>query len=176
LQLQNEGVSAAKQFQSPPTQTPLSPRDFPALPAFDNLNASLLSSRATGAIVGESRTTPDFVAAVRKQAAQQAAQLQYERNGGVDLSLGALRGGISQTQGVGGFLPDARGSHGERLEAYQLHAREAQAPPPPTWLDTGDSVATMYTDMREEARDHARVRNAYFDQVSAHGKRCREYE
>jgi hypothetical protein len=26
------------------------------------------------------------------------------------------------------------------LEAYQLHAREAQAPPPPTWLDTGDSV------------------------------------
>ncbi|KAH8939509.1 hypothetical protein BDL97_15G040500 [Sphagnum fallax] len=164
-ELENEGVSAAKQFQAPPTQTPLSPRDFPALPAFDNLNASLLSSRATGAIVGESRTTPDFVAAVRKQAAQQAAQLQYERNGGVDLSLGALRGGISQTQGVGGFLRDARGSHGERLEAYQLHAREAQAPPPPTWLDTGDSVATMYTDMREEARDHARVRNAYFDQA-----------
>lgn len=25
----------------------------------------------------------------------------------------------------------------------------------------------MYSDMREEARDHARVRNAYFDQVSA---------
>jgi hypothetical protein len=23
----------------------------------------------------------------------------------------------------------------------------------------------MYTDMREEARDHARVRNAYFEQV-----------
>ncbi len=37
-------------------------------------------------------------------------------------------------------------------------------------------AATMYTDMREEARDHARVRNAYFDQVSAQGKRCREHE
>ncbi len=28
----------------------------------------------------------------------------------------------------------------------------------------------MYTDMREEARDHARVRNAYFDQVSSQGQ------
>jgi hypothetical protein len=27
----------------------------------------------------------------------------------------------------------------------------------------------MYTDMREEARDHARVRNAYFDQVNSQG-------
>lgn len=26
-------------------------------------------------------------------------------------------------------------------------------------------AANMYNDMREEARDHARVRNAYFDQV-----------
>ena len=26
-------------------------------------------------------------------------------------------------------------------------------------------AANMYADMREEARDHARVRNAYFDQV-----------
>jgi hypothetical protein len=32
----------------------------------------------------------------------------------------------------------------------------------------------MYTDMREEARDHARVRNAYFDQVSSLAKLCRE--
>ncbi|KAH8964399.1 hypothetical protein BDL97_04G065300 [Sphagnum fallax] len=164
LELQNEGGSA-KQFQSPPTQVPPSPRDFPALSAFENLNASSLSTRATGTVVGDSRATPDFVAAVRKQAAQQAAQLQFEQNGTVDLSMGALRGASSQGQGVGGFLRDARGSHGERLEAYQLHGREAHAPPPPTWLDTGDSVATMYTDMREEARDHARVRNAYFDQA-----------
>lgn len=28
-------------------------------------------------------------------------------------------------------------------------------------------AANMYNDMREEARDHARVRNAYFDQVIA---------
>jgi len=34
----------------------------------------------------------------------------------------------------------------------------------------------MYADMREEARDHARVRNAYFDQVCVlyiFRKRCR---
>lgn len=28
-------------------------------------------------------------------------------------------------------------------------------------------AANLYSDMREEARDHARVRNAYFDQVCA---------
>ncbi len=100
--------------------------------------------------MGDSRATPDFVAAVRKQAAQQAAQLQYERNGAVDLSMGALRGASSQGQGVGGFLRDARGSHGERLEAYQLHGREAHAPPPPTWLDTGDSVGGFFCIQKTE--------------------------
>lgn len=87
--------------------------------------------------MGESRPVPDFAAVVRKQAAQQAAQLQFERNGGVDLSLGAVRG-LSQGPGVGGFSREARGSHNERLEPFQMHGHEVQAPV--AWLETGDSV------------------------------------
>jgi hypothetical protein len=87
--------------------------------------------------LGESRPVPDFAAAVRKQAAQQAAQLQFERNGGVDLSLGAVRG-LSQGPGVGGFSREARVSHNERLEPFHMHGHEV--PAPVAWLETGDSV------------------------------------
>eukprot|EP00898_Chlorokybus_atmophyticus_P005365 jgi/Chlat1/582/Chrsp103S01023 len=49
------------------------------------------------------------------------------------------------------------------------------APPPRTtslpadavrWLDTGDAVASLYARHRAEARDHARVRNACFQQAT----------
>ncbi|KAG0628977.1 hypothetical protein M758_1G067500 [Ceratodon purpureus] len=158
LELQNEGAMA-KQFQAPPTPAPPSSRDFPALAGLETITGSQLSGRAS---LGESRSVPDFAAAVRKQAAQQAAQLQFERNGGVDFSLGAGRG-LSQGPGVGGYSREARVSHNERLDPFHLHGHEVQAPA--TWLETGDSVSNMYADMREEARDHARVRNAYFDQA-----------
>ncbi|XP_024373730.1 polyadenylate-binding protein-interacting protein 7 [Physcomitrium patens] len=155
LELQNEGAST-KQFQPSPTPapTPPSPRDFPALAGHEKI-----SGRAS---LGESRSVPDFAAAVRKQAAQQAVQLQFERNGGVDLSMGAQRG-LSQGPGVGRYSREPRVSHNERLEAFHMHGHEVHSPV--AWLETGDSVANMYSDMREEARDHARVRNAYFDQA-----------
>ncbi|KAK6119668.1 hypothetical protein DH2020_046585 [Rehmannia glutinosa] len=35
----------------------------------------------------------------------------------------------------------------------------------PVWLETGEAVANMYSEMRGEARDHARVRNSYFEQA-----------
>lgn len=128
MQLQNEGASA-KQFQAPAAPAPPSPRDFPALAGLESM-----SGRAS---LGESRSVPDFAAAVRKQAAQQAAQLQFERNGGVELSLGGVRG-LSQGPGVGGFAREARVSPSERLEPFHMHGHEVQAPV--AWLETGDSV------------------------------------
>ncbi|KAH7301448.1 hypothetical protein KP509_23G027100 [Ceratopteris richardii] len=35
----------------------------------------------------------------------------------------------------------------------------------PVWLETGEAVSNMYADHREEARNHARIRNAYFEQA-----------
>lgn len=130
LQLQNEGAST-KQFQPSPTPapTPPSPRDFPALAGHEKI-----SGRAS---LGESRSVPDFAAAVRKQAAQQAVQLQFERNGGVDLSMGAQRG-LSQGPGVGRYSREPRVSHNERLEAFHMHGHEVHSPV--AWLETGDSV------------------------------------
>lgn len=131
LQLQNEGAST-KQFQSSPTPAPPSPRDFPALVGLDTMSVSALSSRTT--LSGESRSVPDFAAVVRKQAAQQAAQLQFERDSGVDLSLGPVRG-----PGGGGFR-NTRVALNDRLEPFHLHGHEVHQAPPATWLETGDSV------------------------------------
>ena len=41
-------------------------------------------------------------------------------------------------------------------------SRHKQAMP---WVDTGAAVAGQYAEAREEARDHARLRNMYFQQV-----------
>lgn len=35
----------------------------------------------------------------------------------------------------------------------------------PSMFNFVELAANMYSEMREEARDHARVRNAYFEQV-----------
>ncbi|KAI3850043.1 hypothetical protein MKX03_024918 [Papaver bracteatum] len=50
-------------------------------------------------------------------------------------------------------------TYGDMLQNYGS-ARGA-----PAWLETGDSVANLYSESREAARDHARLRNAYFEQV-----------
>ena len=34
------------------------------------------------------------------------------------------------------------------------------------WVETGAAVENMYHDVRADARDHARARNMYFQQVS----------
>ncbi len=43
-------------------------------------------------------------------------------------------------------------------------SRHKQAMP---WVDTGAAVAGQYAEAREEARDHARLRNMYFQQVGS---------
>ena len=132
VQLQNEGASV-KQFQAPATAAPPSSRDFPALAGLESMNGSQLSGRGS---LGESRAVPDFAAAVRKQ----AAQLQFERNGGVEFGLGGGRG-VSGGPGFGGYGREARISQSERLDHFQVHGQEVQAPA--TWLETGDSVCKI---------------------------------
>lgn len=56
-------------------------------------------------------------------------------------------------------MPSAEGSTGRRGGA-----KSAAAAVP--WVPTGEAVSDQYSATRQEARDHARVRNAYFQQAT----------
>ncbi|CAH1433843.1 unnamed protein product [Lactuca virosa] len=80
---------------------------------------------------------PPF-SAVRKMSSQDSSIWKYDRNPSPNSTIGSSRSSYSS-----GYGP-----------------RSA-----PVWLETGDAVANMYSEMRGEARDHARLRNAYFEQA-----------
>ncbi|KAK7383427.1 hypothetical protein VNO78_29106 [Psophocarpus tetragonolobus] len=152
----------------------LSAMDFPALTASngqntakyaaDNIKQSgnpylsdkdMLMFKSGSSI--PSRGAGDFASAVRKLASQDSVIWKYDKNGSGDASTGssrslnALASAYNGGQGAVNF--------GDR---FQNRGSSRAAP---VWLETGDAVANMYSDLREEARDHARLRNAYFEQA-----------
>ncbi|EPS65524.1 hypothetical protein M569_09253 [Genlisea aurea] len=155
----------------------LSALDFPALSSAsdgqgglagfpgDDLHLSPSSYRSSGAETGAlfrsnpsmpSRIATDFASAVRKMASRDAGIWKYDRNGSPDADIGSSRSSqILASSYNGGGL--ARSSPVDRLPNSSRAS--------PVWLETGTAVANMYSEMREEARDHARVRNAYFEQA-----------
>ncbi|CAL1370533.1 unnamed protein product [Linum trigynum] len=105
-----------------------------------------------------SRGATDFASAVRKMALQDSNVWKYERNGSADSSTvgssrssNVLASAYSSAQG--------RGMYTDRLQ------NNTSSRASPVWLETGEVVANLYSEMREEARDHARLRNAYFEQA-----------
>ncbi|EFJ34315.1 hypothetical protein SELMODRAFT_438708 [Selaginella moellendorffii] len=159
LELQEEGAPSRR--TSRPAAVPsLTPTDFPSLPGVEIINGlsghqetrPMSSQRPMELATSLRRFGPgeqgiDFAAVVRKQAQQavhqQPSHWPFERSAG-DITIGPGRSSAAQSLGVYGF-----------------NSRPPQQP----WLETGEAVASMYSDMREEARDHARVRNAYFEQA-----------
>ncbi|KAJ8648344.1 hypothetical protein MRB53_001367 [Persea americana] len=149
----------------------LSALDFPALGAQDSQNGltkyagddlqraatpyhsvdkdNLLQFKSSSS--GISRGATDFASAVRKIASQDSGQWKYERNS----STPDMSAGTSRSSRVG----HPKSLYGDRLESHGA-SRAA-----PVWLETGEAVANLYSELREEARDHARVRNAYFEQA-----------
>ncbi|RDY03479.1 Polyadenylate-binding protein-interacting protein 7 [Mucuna pruriens] len=104
-----------------------------------------------------SRGAVDFASAVRKLASQDSGIWKYDKNGSGDASTGSSRSlNVLASAYNGG---QGRVNFGDRLQ-NRGSARAA-----PVWLETGDAVANMYSELREEARDHARLRNAYFEQA-----------
>ncbi|KAL5559563.1 hypothetical protein UlMin_035774 [Ulmus minor] len=99
----------------------------------------------------------DFASAVRKLAAQDSGAWKYERNSSADVAIGSSRSAHALTSSFNSG--HARGTFGERVQS-RGSARAA-----PVWLETGDAVANMYSELRGEARDHARLRNVYFEQA-----------
>ncbi|KAJ6745861.1 POLYADENYLATE-BINDING PROTEIN-INTERACTING PROTEIN 7 [Salix koriyanagi] len=154
----------------------LSALDFPALTALDNQNDSskyngddlqqasipyrssnkdnMLLFKPGGSF--SSRGAVDFASAVRKLASQDSSMWKHVRNGSADSTVGSSRSSH--------VLPSAYGGgHGRSIYAdRQSRGSGRQAP---VWLETGEAVANMYSEMREEARDHARLRNVYFEQA-----------
>ncbi|KAI3454189.1 hypothetical protein Pfo_010852 [Paulownia fortunei] len=155
----------------------LSAMDFPALSVRDDQNdlvkfagdglhqngSPYRSSEKQGTLLFRSnsfvpsRGATDFASAVRKMASQDSSIWKYDRNGSSDASIGSSRS--SQVLASSYNSGQGRGIYGDRLQSRgSAHAS-------PIWLETGEAVANMYSEMREEARDHARARNAYFEQA-----------
>ncbi|ERN11311.1 hypothetical protein AMTR_s00024p00246600 [Amborella trichopoda] len=178
LELQVDG--GLNQNLTPKTMSApnLSSLDFPALPVPEAQNGlsrytgddlhqasnAYQSDDREGFLYGRpnfssaSRSGIDFAAAVRKLATPDSGQWKYERNGSVGRSVGSSRSSQLSVSSLGG---NGRSVTGDRSQNYSP-ARSAPLAP---WLETGDTVAKMYSDLREEARDHARLRNAYFEQA-----------
>ncbi|CAN4076735.1 unnamed protein product [Withania somnifera] len=103
------------------------------------------------------RGATDFASAVRKMASQDSSIWKYDRIGLADGSVGSSRNSPVLASSYNGG--QSRGIYGDRLQS-RGSTRAA-----PVWLETGEAVANIYSEMREEARDHARLRNAYFEQA-----------
>ncbi|MED6203677.1 hypothetical protein PIB30_001371 [Stylosanthes scabra] len=175
LELQVDG-SFQQNLNSKTLSAPnLSAMDFPALTSPDGQTASIkfsvdnvqqsgnpyrssekdiLSFKTSSSI--PSRGSIDFASAVRKLASQESGIWKYDKSGSGDASIGSSRTSHVLAGYDGGL---GRASFSDRLQT-RGSARAA-----PVWVDTGDAVANMYSELREEARDHARLRNAYFEQV-----------
>ncbi|MBA0728553.1 hypothetical protein Golax_001443 [Gossypium laxum] len=102
-----------------------------------------------------SRGAIDFVPGIRKMASQDSGVWKYDRNGSANSTVGSSRSshGLANTFS----LAPGRGVYVNRLQT-RVHSD-------PAWLETGDAVANLYPELREDAQDHARSRNAYFDQA-----------
>ncbi|KAJ0246351.1 Polyadenylate-binding protein-interacting protein 7 [Hirschfeldia incana] len=165
-QLELQVDNGLNQNMRPKVPAPnLTPMDFPAL-SISNRHAQFggddmqqtgnhyQSAGKDNMFFFKSASQPgsvDFVSAVKKLASQDTTGLwKYEGNdSGGDSSIGS-----------------SRNYHGGRsIYSDKLLSQSPNRPAPVAWLETGDAVGNMYSGLREEARDHARLRNVYFEQA-----------
>ncbi|KAK9131434.1 hypothetical protein Sjap_011921 [Stephania japonica] len=155
----------------------LSGLDFPALPESDSQNgiskfavedlkqienpyrsadkSSLLLFKPDSS--APSRGSIDFASAVRKSVSHDSSPWKFERAGSENASVGSSKNA--------NILGSSYGSgHGRSTSSERLH-NYGSSRGTPAWLETGEAVANMYSELREEARDHARLRNAYLEQA-----------
>lgn len=139
--------------------------DFPALSAPDSNNgASKFSgddlhqaSNTYGSPSSISRgSAVDFASTVRKLAARDSAQRKYERNNSAD---GIVNSSRSSQLLNSLYNSNSKLAYGDKVRS------SAAGRTAPMWLETGEAVGSMYSDLREDARDFARLRNACFEQA-----------
>ncbi|KAG5225440.1 small MutS related domain-containing family protein [Salix suchowensis] len=145
--------------------------NFPALTVPDNQNGPskyagddlqqagipYRSPNKDSMLLFKSGGSVDFASAVRKLASQDSSMWNNDRNGSADSTVGSSRSSHVLASAYSG-------GHGRGIYADRLQSRgSGQAAP--VWLETGEAVANMYSEMREEACDHLRLRNAYLEQA-----------
>ncbi|KAK6912884.1 protein of unknown function DUF1771 [Dillenia turbinata] len=175
LELQVDGGFSQHMNSKTLSAPNLSALDFPALPVPDRHNTpskyagenlsqnanhyqspekdNLLLFKSNSSI--PSRGAVDFASAVKKLASQDSTAWKYDRNDSNDANAGPSR----SSSVLAGSYNGGRGIYGDRTQS-RGSARVA-----PMWLETGEAVANLYSELREEACDHARLRNAYFEQA-----------
>ncbi|WOL01058.1 polyadenylate-binding protein-interacting protein 7-like isoform X1 [Canna indica] len=140
----------------------LSPLDFPALPVADTQNGlskyggDIQHGSSAHRSPGISRGEINFASTVKKLASQDSGHWKYDRNGSVDGSAGSSRS--SQLLGSS-YNGSSKIAYGDKWNS------SAAVRSSPAWLETGEAVANVYSESREEARDLARLRNACFEQA-----------
>ncbi|KAG6516492.1 polyadenylate-binding protein-interacting protein 7-like [Zingiber officinale] len=161
LELQVDGSFDPNGDSNPLAAPNFSPLDFPALPVADSQNG--LSKYGDNQHGSDSYRSPaiskgeiDFASTVRKLASQDSGHWKFERNGSADGNAGSSRS--SQLLGST-YNGNTKTAYGDKWSS------SSSVRSSPVWLETGDAVANIYSDTREEARDLARLRNACFDQA-----------
>ncbi|KDP34012.1 hypothetical protein JCGZ_07583 [Jatropha curcas] len=177
LELQVDGGFNQNMSSKTVSAPNLSALDFPALPVPESQNGPskyggddlqqsgnpYRSDKENILLFKSSSSIPsrvgavDFASAVRKLTSQDSGIWKYDRNGSADSTVGSSRSShvLASSYSSG----NGRGIYADRTQ-NRGSARAA-----PVWLETGEAVANMYSELREEARDHARLRNAYFEQA-----------
>jgi hypothetical protein len=102
--------------------------------------------------------------------APQAAPARVERGWGAAPAAGFAAALVARGGAGGGAAPPQSGV-AARARPASLAARAPGGSGPASnaaarWVDTGASVAAMYGQLRDEARDHVRLRNACFQQAT----------
>ncbi|KAK1418341.1 hypothetical protein QVD17_27484 [Tagetes erecta] len=118
---------------------------------YRSLEKELLMFKSSS--ISPSLGATDFASAVKKMASHDSSIWKYDKNHSPTSTIGSSRSSQNLASGYG------RSNYGDRL-ANRSSSRSA-----PVWLETGEAVANMYSEMRGEARDHARLRNSYFEQA-----------
>ncbi|KAH6826343.1 CTC-interacting domain 7 [Perilla frutescens var. hirtella] len=117
-------------------------------PYYSSVKDSSLLSRSFSSI--PSRVATDFAPAARKTTSQESSIWKYDRNSSSDTKQ-VLASSYNSGQ--------AKSIYGDRLQSRGSSLAS------PVRLETGESFANMNSEKREEARDHARAHNAYFEQA-----------
>ncbi|XP_039124783.1 polyadenylate-binding protein-interacting protein 7-like [Dioscorea cayenensis subsp. rotundata] len=163
LELQVDG-SHSQNLNSKASISPnLSQQDFPALPlakaqnGFSKLNADDIGRTPrpyTSSNVFGGAT--DYASTVRKLPSQESGPWKYGRNVFADVRIGSSR--------MPQLIANSQTGHEKKVYGDKVHSAHA-AQVAPVWLETGEAVANMYSESREEARDFARLQNTCFDQA-----------
>ncbi|KAJ4792739.1 CTC-interacting domain 7 [Rhynchospora pubera] len=128
--------------------------DFPALPTAEN--ETILSNVNRPPLITSTGT--NFASAVRKVNSSDPLHGRLENKNSTEYGASVGTSRVSQ------ISPRQYNSTSKLAVSNKLPSG-GPARAAPIWLETGDAVASMYAETREEARDYARLRNMCFDQA-----------